>query len=528
MPRRPSRAPGLVALVLALGCSLALSAQAVTPPLAPVQQFQVRGSGFATVNGPHCCGDTRFTGRFEAAYEIDGAGQARLAALRIALDDTDVVVEDGFLGLFSTRVQVRCGNAASAAPASGFLTDPSHIKFGPGALGLAGQASEERLADGSCADPTLAWNGTNDVETLLLHDPAAGSFGLDGSFHTVVEGEPSTLTLHLEGGFVNRPPQAAFALRRAGEPYPQSGCPAVWRWNGQLWELVAEANAPDGLKGDAHSFSTDPDGGWPQGDVFTEDWFLTSGSGPRDFVTAGRDTGPLLFGWGPTHRLELLAGDHVGATSAASCSFRVIDTRPPVVAPPGAVVLGCSTVGGATPATSPALRAFLGGATASDASDPAPVQLNPRLGSSDVTETTLFPADGAARPVTFRFQDRWGNLGQASSSVNVNDTVPPVASARPAPAALAADLKYWWIRDDPDGQRRLRPARDLAPALDRLERPCLRRRRHPGASLRQRRPRLLSVLTPAGAGLRRVYTITYEAKDAAGNAALVEASVTVG
>lgn len=527
MPRRPSRAPGLVGLVLALGCGLAPSAPADTP-LAPAQQYQVRGTGYATVAGSHCCGDTRFTGRFEAAYEVDSAGQARLASLRLDLDDTDVVVEDGFLGLFSTRIHVRCGNGSNPAPAAGSVADATHLAFGPGSLSLAGVASEERLADGSCADPTLVWTGTNDVATVLLHDPATGRFGLDGSFHTVVEGESSTLTLRLEGGFVNRPPQAAFALRRAGEPYPQSGCPAFWRWNGQLWELVAEANAPDGLKGDAHSFSSDPDGGWPQGDVLTEDWFLASGGGPRTFVTAGRDTGPLLFGWGPTHSLELLAGDHVGATSAAACSFRVIDTRPPAVTPPAPVVLGCSTIGGATPATAAALQAFLNGATASDASDPAPARLTPRLGSSDVTGTTLFPADGSARAVTFRFQDRWGNLGQAASNVTVRDAVPPVASAAATPAALAADLKYWWIRttltsSDNCGRPvawRLLSIVSNAPAYDAGD--IL------GAAYGSDDRGFYLFSRLAGPGVRRVYTITYEAKDAAGNAALVRTSVTVG
>lgn len=527
-PRRPSRAPGLPAAALAVCWFLAPPAGATTPPLAPPQQFLVRGAGWATVAGPHCCGDTRFNGRFEAAYEIDAAGSARLASLRLELDDVDVVVRDGFLGLFDTRVNVRCASGASVAPAAGSLADATHLKFGPGALSLAGVASEARLGDGSCADPSLTWAGSNDTETLLLHDPTSGTFALDGSFHTVVEGESSALALHLAGSFVNRPPLGALALRRSGEPYPQSGCPAYWRWNGQLWELVAEANDPTGLKGDAHSFSSDPDGGWPEGDVSTEDWFLTSGSGPRGFVTSGRDSGPLAFAFGPTHRLELLAGDHLGAVSAASCSFRVVDTTPPSVRPPSPVVLACSTPGGATPATSAALRAFLAGGTAVDASDPAPARLTPRLGSTDVTGTTLFPADGAARAVTFRFQDRWGNLGQASSNVTVKDSLPPAGSAMPTPAALAADLKYWWIAtalsaSDDCGRPvtwRLLSIVSNAPGYDAGD--IL------GASYGSDDRGFYLYSRLAAPGVRRVYTITYEARDAAGNASLVRTTVTVG
>src|SRR5689334_1183122 len=108
--RDPSRAPrGRSARALAAAlCGVAWTAGAATPPLAPSQQYQVRGQGYATVGGPHCCGDTRFTGRFEAVYEIDALGQARLASLRLGLDDADVVVRDGFLGLFDTRIHVRC------------------------------------------------------------------------------------------------------------------------------------------------------------------------------------------------------------------------------------------------------------------------------------------------------------------------------------------------------------------------------------------------------------------------------------
>lgn len=527
MSRHPFHGPGgpSVRALLLVACGAASSASAAAP-LSPAQQFQVRGQGYATVSSSHCCGDTRFTGRFEASYELGAAGQVRLASLRLGLDDTDVVVSDGFLGLFSTRIHVRCAGASNPAPATGVLADPAHLKFAPGTLALSGLASEARLPDGSCADASLTFTSTNDVETTLLHDPAADRFGLDGTFHTVVEGESSTLTLHLEGTFANQPPRAALALRRTGEPYPQGGCPAFWRWNGQLWELVAEANAPAGLKGDAHSFSSDPDGSWTQGDVFAESWFQTRGSGERGLIASGRDSGPLGFEFGPVHNLELLAVDHAGAASATSCAFRVIDTRPPTVTAPAPVTLACSTVGGATAATSAPLSSFLNGALAVDASDPAPLRLTPRVGTTDVTSTYLFPADAAARAVTFRYQDRWGNLGQANANVTVRDTLPPSASVSVSPAALPADMRFWWITamltaSDNCGRPvtwRLLSIASNAPSFDAGD--------ISGASIGSDDRGFY--LFSRRVGPQRIYTITYEARDAAGNLAFVKAKVTVG
>ncbi len=522
-----SRARAMLALAGGLAASAASAADA---PLAPPRQYQVRGTGSASVSGARCCGDTRFTGRFEAAYEIAASGAAQLTALRVALDDADVLVHDGFLGLFSARASVRCASARSAGTGAGVLADPTHLKFAPGALHVAGVSSEERYADGSCADPTIEFSSVNDVEVQALHDPALDRFALSGSFATTIAGESFTLGLQLDGRFVNRPPQASLALRRLGEPWPQGGCPAFWRWNGQLWELVAEANTPDGLKGDVHSFSSDPDAaGWAQGDLFAERWFDTrSTTGTRVFLGQGREVGNLTFEWGPQHRVELLAIDHAGASSAASCAFRVIDTRPPTITPPAPITLNCSTSGGVTRATSAPLQSFLAAAVATDATDPSPVALPPTLGGVAITDTTLFPADGAARTVSFPFRDRWFNSASATSSVTVRDTTPPVGSATATPAALAATNKWWWITtsvpasDNCGGAVSLRlisivstvPSWDAADVLS--------------ASFGTADFGFYIFTRVATPGVPRVWTITYEAKDAAGNVAYLKAKVTVG
>src|SRR6185295_4825621 len=105
---------------------------------------------------------------------------------------------------------------------------------------VAGVSAEERYSDGSCADPTLEMRGANNAEANVLHDPTANAFGLDTTFATSIGGDSYGLHLQLSGQFANRPPVAVLGIETPANP--QGGCPAVWRWNGQTWELVAEAN----------------------------------------------------------------------------------------------------------------------------------------------------------------------------------------------------------------------------------------------------------------------------------------------
>ena len=133
--------------------------------------------------------------------------------------------------------------------------------------------------------------------------------------------------------------------------------------------------------------------------------------------------------------------DLSGATSAAQCSFRVVDTRPPVVTPPPSTTVGCSQAGGATPNTSTAVRTFVDGGSAVDLVDPSPARLTPRLGSTNITGTTFFPADGVARPVTFRFQDDGGLIGTANASLTVVDE-PPNVAVTVTPAVFFADHQW--------------------------------------------------------------------------------------
>jgi len=92
----------------------------------------------------------------------------------------------------------------------------------------------------------------------------------------------------------------------------------------------------------------------------------------------------------------------------------------PVVTPPAPIkVIGSVAVGtskGATGAASPQLAAFLFGGTATDNCS-TPTHLNPQVAGADVDNNTLFKTGKTT--VTFRFIDGAGNIGTATSTVQV-------------------------------------------------------------------------------------------------------------
>jgi hypothetical protein len=514
---------------LGWGLGGVVSALALTPPaqaavpLDPPRQYRAGGEGTMLVRGPGCCGDTRFTGRFEAIYQIDSAANVLLTRLRLDLDDTDIVVHGGFLDLFSERITLRCGGMHTAVPAPGRYDGGSGVAFAPGALQLAGLSSETRLPDGACGDMTLQLDAANDTGISFLHDPAGDRFALGGTVRAIIGGDTYLITLQLGGHFTNRPPQARALL--VTPVFTQGACPAFSRWNGQQWELVAQANDPSGFVGAPYSGSGDPDGAWLHGDVQSERWFRWRDGGDRLYAGDGTLLPPLTFEWGPVHSLELLATDHAGASSASVCRFRVIDTVPPVVTPPPATTVACSQFGGASAASSTPLRGFLYGASATDVADPAPLALPRQVGGVDVTDTTLF-ATGTTSTVLFRFRDRSGNLGSASSTVQVVDTTPPTVGLTLSPASLFVDYKFHWITatlttNDACGPVTLRlvsitsnaPAFDAGDILD------------ASYGTDDRGFYLFARPAPGGA---RIYKVTYEGRDPAGNVRTVTAKVVVG
>ncbi|HEX6789936.1 MAG TPA: FlgD immunoglobulin-like domain containing protein [Candidatus Krumholzibacteria bacterium] len=92
----------------------------------------------------------------------------------------------------------------------------------------------------------------------------------------------------------------------------------------------------------------------------------------------------------------------------------VVDTTPPVITCPGAIQVEQTTPGG-TPATHPAITAFVLGASATDDTDPSPLVT--------CNAPALFPP--GVTTVTFRAEDVSGNHAECTSTVTVLDTTPP-------------------------------------------------------------------------------------------------------
>jgi hypothetical protein len=515
-----------VALVAVLTVSRARPAPAADP-LDPPEPYRTRGVVAATIEGPHCCGEVPLTGRFVADYAIEPGGGVTLRRLGLSLDDADLSVHDGFLGLFDQHVSLRCGTIGLRDLAHGFVAGTDLLKFPSTGVRISGRSAETREADGSCSAPTLSMTGENSADVLLIHRPGTDEIALAATLALEADGATYTMRITGEGRFVNRPPRAALAFRYPDGTYPQGGCPAFWHWNGQQNELLAEANGPTGLRGSLLSYSSDPDGTWAAADVLNDLWFDTRGGGPRTHLGSGRDVGPLVFDWGAPHRIELLALDHEGAADAASCSFRVVDTRPPGVHPPGSLVTGCSTAGGATRATSPALAAFLSAASAVDVVDATPTALVPQVSGVDVAPATLFPATGVARAVRFRFRDDSGNVGVAEANVTVQDAIPPAVTLGAVPSILPpAPASFFAIAASPAAtdacgvlSYRLKSITSNAPAFDATD--------VVGAVVGADDRAFHLRARPAGPGVDRLYRIVYEARDAAGNVGTAEVFVRV-
>lgn len=508
----------LGAAALLLGAAAATAA-----PLDPPRQYRVSGSVEMTIAGPGCCGDARMPGQFRAAYQVASSGQVTLASLRVSIADTDLTVHDGFLGLFSETVRLRCPTFRERRPAVGTLAG-ADLVFPSGALTLVGFASDARLPSGACGPAVLGLDSPSGSDVRIGHDPAADRVELDVSFPTVLEGEAYAVRLRGSGRFDNRPPVARMQFETAASPQGVE-CPAMYQPN-LGW--YAEANAPAGLVARLRSAATDvdgPPGASSRSDLLSERWLRSRNAAPRALAGLGYRTEPQTFEWGPTHHVELLSMDLAGASDAADCSFRVVDTRPPAVTPPAPKTVACSQAGGASASTSPALRAFLEGGSAVDGADASPTRLAPQVGGIDVTGATLFPGDGLPRRVRFRYRDDWGHVGAADSDLTVANG-PPTVAVTLSPAALAADSLWHPIHativaQDCDGPVVLKlhkitsnlPAHDATDVM--------------GAAFGTD-DRQFSLYGRRGPfGEPREYRVTYKGTDAAGHATFASATVTV-
>ena len=128
------------------------------------------------------------------------------------------------------------------------------------------------------------------------------------------------------------------------------------------------------------------------------------------------------------------ATDGSNSSDTASFAVTVRDTTPPVVTAPAPITLDATQSNGATATSSAALAQWLAGARAVDLVDGAPT------GGAQVSPSTIFPV--GATTVTFRFVDKSGNAGTATSTLTVVRGNPLVAVMITGRGKLTGNKQY--------------------------------------------------------------------------------------
>ncbi len=132
------------------------------------------------------------------------------------------------------------------------------------------------------------------------------------------------------------------------------------------------------------------------------------------------------------------AADASGTAETASFSIAVVDTTPPVVTAPPAITVEATQSSGATASSSPALAQWLASATAVDLVDGAPT------GGAQATPSTVFPV--GTTTVTFRFVDKKGNAGVATSRVTVVSGKPRITVSIAGRGPVSGTKQYVDLR----------------------------------------------------------------------------------
>ena len=200
-----------------------------------------------------------------------------------------------------------------------------------------------------------------------------------------------------------------------------------------------------------------------------------------------------MFPLGPT-MVTFEATDAAGNTGGATSTVTVTDQTAPVVTVPHVVTVAAVDATG-TPASDPAIAAFLTGATADDNVDglvPPPPCCRRTF---PLGETT----------VTFESTDAAGNTGTATSTVTVTDQTPPLLAPPSAIAVAAVDAGGTPARTRPSP-----PSWSARRATDNVDGPVVASAVSPPA------------VFPLGATM-----VTFEATDAAGNTGAATSTVTV-
>lgn len=333
------------------------------PPLARVPgDYWVEAEGTVTISGEDdeavSVESVTAPGRLRMRYLVYYDGRVTVPHFGALVDDMDVVVRfdfweagedflpeelvEGVEDLVEEIVPdsedvlepvlvtepLRCTSFRNPRVLEGSL-DGSQLTIPAGAE-VIGSSFFERAANGKCRGGARYLGTTTPTAMQATHQPENDHFALTASFAGEVEGNAVTVSLDLEGHYLNRPPVAVVEVVGGDVEVGPDGCPATEKGR----PPIVVANSPKGLEIKLRSASYDPDGVWPgedppkglRIDLTFEQWERTRGSG-YSFLGSGQEVGPVLFETGQEHQLLLWATDRRGAEARKVCHFQVVEAE---------------------------------------------------------------------------------------------------------------------------------------------------------------------------------------------------------
>lgn len=316
-----------LALTVALtapGCGPTTPAGWTAAKLTLPKAYRAEGDGTIRLD------DLSLRGRVRVDYLVYPDGNVAMGNLHTWVQDVDIVTH--FIFWETNRERLRCTEFSNQQVIVGrFDGAASELVFPLAAARLSGLSFESRLPDRSCDGPARVITAENNAELRIEHDPASDRFALSTRLTARYDGNDVSVSIDVEGGFLNRPPEPEIGV---GGPtidpdLIQGGCPPILTTN----PPGAPPNDPRGLLLNMVSSSSDPDGDWQRSDIIREEWSHSMGTTSAKFrlIGRGRVAGPYLFESDQEHWLMLTAWDRTGASYRDLCQFRVL--RPDEVPP---------------------------------------------------------------------------------------------------------------------------------------------------------------------------------------------------
>lgn len=321
-----------------------------------------------------------------------GTLSAAWAALRAPLSNADQLLYGGCAADHLIGPTLK-------TPAAAFILSPSN--FGGTSFSWDARVGCGTIGPGDNFD--LVFYKNSDKSKILTIG------GLGTTSHTLTAGEFATL--------VGAAHDCLWAVEGRSTASPATG-----PYLGENFQITVDrppvANAgPDQLNVECASHTTTDvnlDGSAssdPDGDALTYTWSATGVT--FNDAHAAKPVGHFHEG---TTVVTLEVSDGF-MTDTDQMTVKVVDTTPPTITCPASITVECTQSGG-TPATDPAIVAFLAGASATDICDPSPT-----LGNN---APSFFPH--GTTPVKFTATDADLNKSDCTANVKVQDTTPPTIS----------------------------------------------------------------------------------------------------